>query len=1265
MEGGAALASSANVGLRRRRNATGGGGDGDGDDTGHHSSSSAAAAAYNVDDDGTSGRGPHHWTHEAIHPILGGGSGASAAAGRDGDGDDDDNDDVDAATCKPDVPSGVSGGESAATSGRSSGAGETTDAGRSQKGSSNNDAAASRRLSSSDIAAVFDASTNYSHSSSSSSASSSASRDRTTNLGLVDYTFRLFSALSVLVWIILVGIIYTVVPSDELRYMEGMERTAPVVAFAVLTVSALGWIVPPLLRQGVRRTMSGIMVGGLTVQVVALLTELMLFTLPVPVRTDPVTGVRVHLLRWCEWTPLAFLMTYLTEATDVPRESAVDWRAVRAPLVSGLCQGLSTLCGLIFPFCRGYVDWTLCMVLSFALFVVIYFRLAYKVRRFRGMEKGTTVDDIETYERGRLSLGLLWSCATMWSVMVASYFMYSFAPMFVPEGSLLKHGALTMASESFLDVLSKYVYMQIIVKTHDSVFDDAARTERRLKELREVMSVVWDSSSDVIVASVRGTRGIVTTMISPAYTTIFKKNARVSDDGRNGNTGLVLEFDPRDCHGQHFGRNVIPSSLQVHDLEFARLPSIKSKAASTVLSTEALSSLTELIFRAWDLSAKKVPSNKADSSSIGSRSKRRGSDGSLGGDDTVVISQKLDAADVAGRWEAKTTRLHDSALVMVLRDTSERSRRFEAEKKYVVESTKREKDAEANRFTRHEVKNGLLSAIGLCDSFADCLQKVLELQKGVEAGKKTPLGVDQDERSQIVDAPDDAPVIDPSTSVCLHELDRTLNEVLHMVLADAMSREIVHDVYELTMEYADVVKALSSHYHLRDFKAAEVRFPIIARPSPLPRIRCDLQLLTHIHRSAISNACKFGKKGGQVLTELHWTPNEVGGDEAGVLELRVLNHPGPQHDKFLDLGPVAEELVFGKGRTLQNLLEERGAERSDTCGNGCWIVQKCAHALGGICYIRFTPENTTFTFRFPSKAMKEKAAEPAETLKTKEEKFRIPENTWGIAIDDSKIQRKLMDRFLQYAGVRKDRVIVLGKNTEEIEGFVGFVTDFLCQHPNDHIFVIADENLDVVLDDAHHTTVSGSLCIESIRKRLLPGQEMRLLALVRSANDSSNDVAVYNARTHGYLPKAPLQRDKIPDMVAPLWEKRYPRSMAKQFFSSRNDAVDSEDAGFESDAVTSPSDLMQSIRTIDGIVSDLTEEDLIMRWSMIWEKLHALKGDMLTFGAGEDIRQVVYQINSLGGPSLPTDFVERWTKIRTLAEAAIGIEAGDEARSLY
>lgn len=285
--------------------------------------------------------------------------------------------------------------------------------------------------------------------------------------------------------------------------------------------------------------------------------------------------------------------------------------------------------------------------------------------------------------------------------------------------------------------------------------------------------------------------------------------------------------------------------------------------------------------------------------------------------------------------------------------------------------------------------------------------------------------------------------------------------------------------------------------------------------------------------------------------------------------------------------------------------------------------------------MRFLLEKTEFILRFPTETAKEGEADDVDD-ETPKERFRIPDNTWGIAIDDSKIQRKLLERFLQYAGVRKDQIIVLGKDTTEIEGFVDFVSDFLDQHPNEHIFIIADENLDVVLDDAHHTTVSGSLCIESIRKRVLPDQERRMLALVRSANDSANDVAIYNSRAHGFLPKAPLQRDKIPAMISPLWEKRYPKSLAKSLYESKGSDEDVDD-GYESEIIISRSDLRQSVIGIERIVAGLEEEDLRRRWGMIWEKLHALKGDMLTYDSGNEVRQVVYQINSSeDDPSLRT-----------------------------
>jgi hypothetical protein len=49
------------------------------------------------------------------------------------------------------------------------------------------------------------------------------------------------------------------------------------------------------------------------------------------------------------------------------------------------------------------------------------------------------------------------------------------------------------------------------------MFDEGVCASRRLEELRQMMSVVWECSSDVIVISVRGWDGHVTNMLSLTF----------------------------------------------------------------------------------------------------------------------------------------------------------------------------------------------------------------------------------------------------------------------------------------------------------------------------------------------------------------------------------------------------------------------------------------------------------------------------------------------------------------------------------------------------------------------------------------------------------------------------------------------------------------------------------------------------------------------------------------------------------------------------
>ena len=132
----------------------------------------------------------------------------------------------------------------------------------------------------------------------------------------------------------------------------------------------------------------------------------------------------------------------------------------------------------------------------------------------------------------------------------------------------------------------------------------------------------------------------------------------------------------------------------------------------------------------------------------------------------------------------------------------------------------------------------------------------------------------------------------------------------------------------------------------------------------------------------------------------------------------------------------------------------------------------------------------------------------------------------------------LVLEFFEFLELPKDRIKVFGKDANEIMSFVDYVVNFMDEHMGDYILLIADENLDINDEAAKHVTISGSQLVENITLRLLPEQEKRLVALIRSANDSISDVAIYNSRAHGFLPKAPIKKGNVLETLAPLWLAR-------------------------------------------------------------------------------------------------------------------------------
>jgi len=1068
----------------------------------------------------------------------------------------------------------------------------------------------------------------------------------------IDIHMRGFALWVICVYIALVMAVYAVVPEENIVRLSGIEQRGAVMAMSLIAVSFLSRIVPLVNgapHQNHQSTkLSGIFIGGLTVQLVAFCTDFIMANFPVPVVIDPVLGSRVHLLRWCEWAPCATFMTFMMEGADLYWEGDMPpTDFMRTKYIHSATQGGAVFLGLMFPFCSSQKTWAAAMFAACCFYLTNFPRIWNRMKAIpSSLSGGATMEEAERFNAAKIALRLRSVCILVWSIIVMLYFVSSyFGPRFSSEGSLLKSPEATMICECFFDVLSKVLFLVTIVDVHYAVFDPFARTERRLEELRQLMSAVWENSSDVIAISVRtGHNGGATTMLSPAFFGMGSGGGpmrRLSIDQiknmfRKKSVLFQLSSRAFDVDLEEIVKddNIIEGEAE------RRESKIKTEMISNVQCTDfsmsdptregvsfhettykpetgSLRAVAEVVVKAWKCK-----------------------------DQEVVLSHDLhwirdrDNSQFSIRSEAKVSRLDENAMIVIVRDISERVKVFEAEKKVLFETTSRLKDAEANRFTRHEVKNGLLAAIGLYETLCDAQRSQLtSVQRSIarpsSMTKLASLGIDAEAE------------ISENVVRCMNELGKSLNDTLETIMVEAMARDLVHDLYRPNKERIDLASVLSGT--VDDVAAVSnlTRFPMITRPSPLPMFYFDPQLLRYLHRQALSNACKYGKIGGSVLTEITFD------DKHNTLEINVINMPGQYHDRLVAMGPKAEERVFFKGyqihdrfmNDMDSILTKK-TESTQLPGDGGWVMQKMARMMKGECKIKFLESKTVFTLSISAKPYESEKIRTPTDVKT----FRLPPEIWGIGIDDSRIQQKLLAKFFEFTGISSEKIKVFGKDSEEIMGFVDFVVNFMNEHMGSQILLIADENLEMTDGASNHITVSGSALVESIRSRLLPEQERDLIALIRSANDSASDVAVYRARAHGFLPKAPIKKANVLETLAPLWLARYPpRSefaddMSQSRFT-RSDSLSSleSSASLNEAIAATPVEVIQMVDLIDAI---FRAGDVVSNWDAVWEKMHALKGDLLTLQVGSKVIAAVGMINSFRELHTNEELIDRWNILR-------------------
>ena len=544
----------------------------------------------------------------------------------------------------------------------------------------------------------------------------------------IDAMFPIATAVAFAFWIVMILLVYSLVPPEQYIYLDGAEREAASAACYVFIVSTSLTLVPMLVRRNEKREVSGVVWACFAVQFIAMCTNGLLAWAPTVVVVDKVTHARVYLVRWAEWVPLSGLMTFFAEIVDCQE----GLYGVLVPVMISLGQTLSCLLAVVFPFCPSFMSWMLCCLLSVALYSSLLPRLYHKYKRYKTTKQGLTLDDMERTCRITFAFHLLACCTAVWTVLVFFYFANAASFRYYPDAHFVKNKSLPMILDTLFDVVAKALYMKVIVDVHEAVFDADGRARRQLSELKRMITVLWESSSDVIIISVRN-GSTFTTMISPTFPSMLGVSSLEGTDGEYLGAALMVKSKalpvsggPHSHHHYDFlesrdGREQqryrlksdshfvdawdIPYSSRAGGNNYhQREGHLKDLLAGDTLNEQAGNIISAVWAKVTKSSKSKQPQksrnllwnqddiSESDSSLSDSRSSKK---------ESLVV---LDLKKVDGlllKSEIKVSQRSDDAVIAIVRDVTERYLRFDAERRVHTEALARQKDAHAvNRFTR-------------------------------------------------------------------------------------------------------------------------------------------------------------------------------------------------------------------------------------------------------------------------------------------------------------------------------------------------------------------------------------------------------------------------------------------------------------------------------------------------------------------------------------------------------------------------------------
>jgi hypothetical protein len=762
---------------------------------------------------------------------------------------------------------------------------------------------------------------------------------------------------------------------EERQPLHPSENIAAGFAACALTSSLLSRGLSHLGRRSNNNNVnssSGSMAAVFEVNFISASANWILFLADSPV-VEPVTGYRLHLVRCCEWAVhivLAFVMTFVYNGSNNNNDDNRSKPSSDSKRVFNLfdAQSLSVIvCGLVLPF------------VSIALAA--------------WMGAAAVSDDERAAPFTSTAFSpFIFDCFV--DVFANALYMHVVLDRHQPRCLVVDNNPASAATAAFSTSTAE--------RQSSSSSKSPSEEEHQLGQF--LVSAVWQQPSSSLGALIASTRFLTTTTAAAATT---RSTTRAGmNHGTEGTAGIArrssstflvtttlsppalamvgLLETPETSAANKAANNpannpgaaaavifpdesttTTPAASTPHSpasFRYVDEKNVNKSTPSTTCTGTLSSPFEQLVRRAWSIYDETIIKTEEETAAATGQGTNDTPETppppttQLTFVETVVCSRKKEGVQTTTAvvlCEAKVTVLGGGReLVIGVCDVTERTKQDKAEKQRIASFVARQVDLKANSFVRHEVKNALLVAIGLCDDLSDMHERGIIRTRRCRRGSNSSNTGDAEpsslvcHRTRSKTCTEDRPSSSSSSSsspdcessegtateddcamatmimmkASLTELDSTLASCLTSVTISAVSRELIHNAYAPRNQVVDVMKLLqlqpsspppsSSCLSSSSSSSSPSPSPSMvvhgaSTPEMTPQLTLDSQLLQCFHQNALTNARKFGLRNGHVAVVVSYDR------AASELTLEVTNQPGPNHEVLRAMSTEeASQLVF-------------------------------------------------------------------------------------------------------------------------------------------------------------------------------------------------------------------------------------------------------------------------------------------------------------------------------------------------------------------